>query len=201
MGRLPPPSYAQATGAVDLSSSSRTISSPGTYVPSQRQRQSNRVRRPAPPLPEPPTPLPLRLSTSGPSSVEVELLTQLPRDDIDSLPQPSEPSSHFAAGSFLARLVRRVWRKDLSSNGGGGSSDGVSSSSSSPSSSSPTDVQGPIAQDLHINTSGRPGTNSRAAYHMSAFVAPNRCSHDVDDAGDGDVDDVDTEPLIESHSP
>lgn len=202
MGRLPPPSYAQATGAVDLSSSSRTISSPGTCVPSQRQRQSNRVRRPAPPLPEPPMPLPLRLSTSGPSSVEVELRAQLPPNDItDPLPQPSQPSSHLAAGSFLARLVRRVWRKDLSSNGGGGSGDGVSFSPSSPSSSSLPDAQGSIAQDLHINSGSGATNTSRTAYHLSAFIAPNRRSDDIDDAGDDDEDDVDTEPLIESHSP
>lgn len=202
MGRLPPPSYAQATGAVDLSSSSRTISSPGTCVPSQRQRQSNRVRRPAPPLPEPPMPLPLRLSTSGPSSVEVELRAQSPPNDItDPLPQPSQPSSHLAAGSFLARLVRRVWRKDLSSNGGGGSGDGVSFSPSSPSSSSLPDAQGSIAQDLHINSGSGATNTSRTAYHLSAFIAPNRRSDDIDDAGDDDEDDVDTEPLIESHSP
>ncbi|KAI9561507.1 hypothetical protein GHT06_012465 [Daphnia sinensis] len=156
-----------------------------------------------PPLPEPPMPLPLRLSTSGPSSVEVEPRAQLPPNDItDPLPQPSQPSAHLAAGSFLARLVRRVWRKDSSSNGGGGSGDGVSFSPSSPSSSSLPDAQGPIAQDLHITSVGGTTTNpSRAAYHLSAFIAPNRRSDDIDDAGDDDEDDVDTEPLIESHSP
>ncbi|XP_046441338.1 low-density lipoprotein receptor-related protein 12-like isoform X2 [Daphnia pulex] len=203
MGRLPPPSYAQATGAVDLSSSShRNISSPGAYVPSQRQRQSNRVRRPAPPLPEPPTPLPLRLSTSGPSSVEVELHTsQMPGHEIiDPPPQSSSQSPRFVPGNFLSRLVRRVWRKDSANDdgggNGGGSGDGVSSSSSA---SGPHDLQIPSAQDGHV-TSGLTTTNNNNNYNFSAFVVatPNR-SDDFDDAADDD--DVDTEPLIESHGP
>jgi hypothetical protein len=206
MGRLPPPSYAQATGAVDLSSSShRNISSPGTYVPSQRQRQSNRVRRPAPPLPEPPTPLPLRLSTSGPSSVEVELHTSQmpPHEIINPLPQSSQQSPRFVPGNFLSRLVRRVWRKDSSGDDGGngvGSGDGVSSSlSSSSSASGPPNLQVPSAQDSHVINDGVMTTTNNNNYNFPAFVAaPNR-SDDFDDAADDD--DVDTEPLIESHGP
>lgn len=205
MGRLPPPSYAQATGAVDLSSSShRNISSPSTYVPSQRQRQSNRVRRPAPPLPEPPTPLPLRLSTSGPSSVEMELHTsQMPTHEIITPPpQSSQQSPRFVPGNFLSRLVRRVWRKDSPGDDGGGngvgSGDGVSSSSSS-SASSPPDLQIPSAQDSHGSGMTTTTNNNNNNYNFSAFVAaPNR-SVDFDDAADDE--DVDTEPLIESHGP
>lgn len=135
MGRLPPPSYAQAIGAVHLSDSAPTSISAQPHSQHRHRYNANSFildfhssscletgysrhsgrgpRRPAPPLPDPPALAPLRSSSaiSSPPSLSVQQLPEeSPPPAINSAVDTDEPEE--GSVGLWARIVNQ-WRKQM----------------------------------------------------------------------------------------